>query len=454
MPEVREVTTISADGAGCHGARHEIATAKVCRNQAAPPPDVGARGSNDSRLMIRLTSSSGYALGGRLDTTSRVVISDAVRRGAAGFRKHVMIVSLRQEVASRERFSSRDFLEAARTFAALSHESVLPIEDVGVSAENCPFAVAPRFHGRALSQLFVPAPARAKPIAPRVALRVVARIAVAAHLVAGLLEAPLGGLCADAVWVGEGGRVLLLPSAHRRGSQADGERPDVQALGLLLWDLLVLGRSAEARSDATRAEALPFDRAVVQVVMRALASNPRERFEDASALGRELFLLAEALPDALRSPSGVPERPASRRGTSVLSVMPSPTRSAFEPAVVHSKQADDPVTLPLLRPRSDAKPASFAWLRCLRGGAGGELLLVAPAARWVVGRSGAADFVVSDPDVSRQHFEIVREPSGTYRVRDLGSKNGLFVNGAPALACPLSPGDEVRAGDTVLRFDA
>jgi pSer/pThr/pTyr-binding forkhead associated (FHA) protein len=81
-------------------------------------------------------------------------------------------------------------------------------------------------------------------------------------------------------------------------------------------------------------------------------------------------------------------------------------------------------------------------------------LLVAPAARWVVGRSGAADFVVSDPDVSRQHFEIVREPSGTYRVRDLGSKNGLFVNGAPALACPLSPGDEVRAGDTVLRFDA
>jgi hypothetical protein len=170
--------------------------------------------------------------------------------------------------------------------------------------------------------------------------------------------------------------------------------------------------------------------------MRALASDPRERFADAGALGRELSLLAQALPET--------------RPRSVLSVMPSPTRSAFQPALVQSSQADDPVTLPL----PAAKPPSFARLRCLRGGSGGQLLLAAPAARWVVGRSGAADLVVSDPDVSRQHFEIVREPSGAYRVRDLGSKNGLFVNGAPALECSLSPGDEVRAGDTVLRFDA
>jgi pSer/pThr/pTyr-binding forkhead associated (FHA) protein len=70
-----------------------------------------------------------------------------------------------------------------------------------------------------------------------------------------------------------------------------------------------------------------------------------------------------------------------------------------------------------------------------------------------VGRSHSADFVVDDPDVSREHFEVVHE-GGAYRLYDLGSKNGLLINGAPADDHPLSPGDEVRAGATVLRFEA
>jgi pSer/pThr/pTyr-binding forkhead associated (FHA) protein len=81
-------------------------------------------------------------------------------------------------------------------------------------------------------------------------------------------------------------------------------------------------------------------------------------------------------------------------------------------------------------------------------------MLEADSERWIVGRAGSADLVVSDPDVSRRHFEIVRERSGTYRIHDLGSKNGLFVNGAPVEDGPLRAGDEVRAGGTVLRFDA
>ena len=383
-----------------------------------------------------MTTTSGYSLGERLDMTSRVVISDAVRRGASGFRKSVTVVSLRREVASRDPLSARAFLEASQHFAALSHESLLPVEDVGVGLDDCPFAVTPRLRGRVLAQLFVLRPPRPQPLAPRVALRVVARIAGAAHAVSSRLDAPLGGLTADAVWVGEGGRVFLLPSAYRRPDRAVGaERPDVQALGLLLWDLLVFGRTADARFDATRAQALPFDRAIVQVVMRALASSPAERFLDASALGGALSLLAEAQPGAVRS---------------ALSVMPSPVRSVFAPAFVHAIPAEEPATIRL----PAAKIATGARLSRVSGGAEHQLTLAAPARRWVIGRSGAVDLVLSDPEVSRRHFEVVLAPSGGYLVRDLGSKNGLFVNGVAAFERLLSSGDEVRAGDTVLRFDA
>jgi pSer/pThr/pTyr-binding forkhead associated (FHA) protein len=73
--------------------------------------------------------------------------------------------------------------------------------------------------------------------------------------------------------------------------------------------------------------------------------------------------------------------------------------------------------------------------------------------RWVVGRGRSADLVAADPDMSRAHFEVVRGLDGAFRVRDLGSKNGLYVNGLRAKTATLRPGDELMAGGTVLRFE-
>jgi pSer/pThr/pTyr-binding forkhead associated (FHA) protein len=88
------------------------------------------------------------------------------------------------------------------------------------------------------------------------------------------------------------------------------------------------------------------------------------------------------------------------------------------------------------------------------GPAEGELHLTNEPRRWVVGRAASAHLVVADPDVSREHFAVMWEGEGRYRVRDLGSKNGLFVNGKAATDSRLTPGDEVRAGGTRLRFEA
>jgi len=69
-----------------------------------------------------------------------------------------------------------------------------------------------------------------------------------------------------------------------------------------------------------------------------------------------------------------------------------------------------------------------------------------------LGRSSSCEIVVPDPLLSRNHclFEV---RDGALWVTDLVSANGTTVNGAQLDAEPfkLSPGDQVRVGDTQLR---
>ena len=67
----------------------------------------------------------------------------------------------------------------------------------------------------------------------------------------------------------------------------------------------------------------------------------------------------------------------------------------------------------------------------------------------VVGSSPDADVVVADPRISRKHCELVISESGLV-VRDLGSKNGVFVDGTRVVAAYLVAGANVRIGDAEL----
>jgi serine/threonine-protein kinase len=75
--------------------------------------------------------------------------------------------------------------------------------------------------------------------------------------------------------------------------------------------------------------------------------------------------------------------------------------------------------------------------------------------RFLVGRSSKAHFRLapdSDKDlrVSRLHFLIEANPP-LCRLYDLNSRNGTCVNGKRVVSCDLANGDEIRAGNTVLR---
>jgi Protein of unknown function (DUF3662)/Inner membrane component of T3SS, cytoplasmic domain len=72
--------------------------------------------------------------------------------------------------------------------------------------------------------------------------------------------------------------------------------------------------------------------------------------------------------------------------------------------------------------------------------------------RVMVGRSRDCDVVVSDANVSRRHIELRRGERGWAAV-DLGSTNGMKVNGRRLGHAELEPGDRITIGITDLTFE-
>ena len=79
----------------------------------------------------------------------------------------------------------------------------------------------------------------------------------------------------------------------------------------------------------------------------------------------------------------------------------------------------------------------------------------------VIGRGDDADLRVADEKVSRRHIriELIRtegappdDPLHAW-VRDLGSKNGVRVNGARVRDQELRNGDKLHIGETILKFE-
>ena len=91
--------------------------------------------------------------------------------------------------------------------------------------------------------------------------------------------------------------------------------------------------------------------------------------------------------------------------------------------------------------------------------AGGRAMLVGAdkrtvlsGSRLVIGRSRDCDVTVEDPNVSRRHAEL-RNQDGHWVVADLGSTNGVKVNGHRVEQARLEPGDEIVLGLARLRFE-
>ncbi len=99
--------------------------------------------------------------------------------------------------------------------------------------------------------------------------------------------------------------------------------------------------------------------------------------------------------------------------------------------------------------RMAAQPAGLA-LEISKGAGAGRK--VEPSGdRFVIGREEGADLVLDDEEVSREHAFIKMLPDGRAEIRDMGSRNGTYVNGERISGAKvLEGGEELKLGNTVI----
>jgi pSer/pThr/pTyr-binding forkhead associated (FHA) protein len=141
-----------------------------------------------------------------------------------------------------------------------------------------------------------------------------------------------------------------------------------------------------------------------------------------------------------------------RCGSALVSVEPTDeSGKPVEPIeLADSDVFDDSVTRALERRAAEDGTPKRNLLVCVDGPLVGQEFEI-PATGLVVGREGHVQ--VPDEFLSRKHFEVIADADGTVRVRDLGSRNGTFLNTLPARNTKVQRGDEIRAGVNRFRIE-
>ena len=135
-----------------------------------------------------------------------------------------------------------------------------------------------------------------------------------------------------------------------------------------------------------------------------------------------------------------------RAGTALVSVEPTEqTGLPVEPISLENSSAIEEALKARSRALRTTQPAAISRvvLICVEGALAGQEFEI-PQGGLVVGREGHVR--VPDEFLSRRPFEVARDEDGVVRVRDLGSRNGTFLNTLPARNTKIHAGDEIRAG--------
>jgi pSer/pThr/pTyr-binding forkhead associated (FHA) protein len=140
-----------------------------------------------------------------------------------------------------------------------------------------------------------------------------------------------------------------------------------------------------------------------------------------------------------------------RVGSAIVSVEPTELVGLpVEPIELDTATMTDEAELAEKRRQRAEQAAARTVLVCVEGPLVGQEFEI-PNSGLVVGREGHVR--VPDEFLSRKHFELVREEDGADRVRDLGSRNGTFLNTLPARNTKVQAGDEITAGVNRFRVE-
>lgn len=146
----------------------------------------------------------------------------------------------------------------------------------------------------------------------------------------------------------------------------------------------------------------------------------------------------ELLPDAVQETGRVTVRASF---LSRAAVRPDTTAGHDLAGAVHAEHTQVMPVAP------KAAPAALLEVT----GQGGSRSVAMTGDRCTIGRADSNDLVLAEPAVSRQHAVIRREGNG-YVLEDLGSTNGVQLNGKPVKSASLKDGDRLQIGTSALVF--
>ena len=282
--------------------------------------------------------------------------------GAEGFEKWVAIKRILPEFAKDDRFISM-MLTEARIHSALSHRNIVQIHDLGISKDGEYFIVLEYVEGHDLRAIMEAAAGLGVQIPDSLALHIADELAQALHFAHELRDAegqPLGIIHRDVspsnVLISNSGEVKLSDfgiAKRRRDHSVVGSlkgnlvymspeqarrvpldrRTDVFSLGAVLFEMLTGAKIREVTNEvngfreaasgvvrSAREVRADIPEAYEQLLARALAADPAERFQDAASFGA-----------AIRELQRGNERPVAPADVQELIELLNPPRRARDP---------------------------------------------------------------------------------------------------------------------------
>jgi serine/threonine protein kinase len=264
-----------------------------------------------------------------------------------------------------------------------------------------------------------------------------------------------------------------------RGVKVDG-RSDLYSLGIMLYEM-VSGKPPYTDASKTAIlRKLVFEQHELSlqfpadvpstlqgVIQDLLRRNPDDRIADAGRLASQLHSILSLLPQSVVSelnPSPMPQR--DDRTICAIDV-PTAMLRGDAAAAIHSSAAESTRIIDIRREAPPGEPPKHGKAEQVRPRVGVTFSYAADegligrsfpliTTPFIIGRSQAASLaILSDPSLSRSHCAIDWH-EGTYVVRNLGSTNGLWVDGCAVphdKPQPLLSGSVLRlSAKTVLTF--
>ncbi len=229
------------------------------------------------------------------------------------------------------------------------------------------------------------------------------------------------------------------------------------------WDYQVWHLNAQAEP---LTEILPgFPMAMWLLIERAIRKEPSERFGSmqafAEAMRRELRRhLGEGGTDSVQRPAppssisrvtleealDIPTPPGNWSSTLIAEALSSRS-GALENAGASARRRTERVA----GGQDEAPPLAVANLEIVEGKHAGKVFPLAVRS-FVIGRDDECDIPLEEGSLSGKHARIEIQSAAIWLVHDLGSTNGVEVNGQGVRSTVLSPGQRFRLGRNIFRL--